>query len=261
MKLEVLSRYPATPSSHPPLLLVHGAFTNATCWEFFLEFFAEQGLEVHALSLRGHGQSEGWLDGSGVPDYVADIHRVAQALKRPPVLVGHSMGGYLAQVYARQHAVAGLVLMASLPPWGLGMVLSHMSVMYPWEWARFLNYSWLPKKVHPQDPVWQVILGQAPDPRLAARWEPQRESFRSALELSVPLLLPWAQPEVPVLVMGASGDKLISPSIARATALAYDAELQLFEMEGHAMMLDQQWGRVATSLQHWVTGSGNAAAA
>lgn len=261
MNLEILSRYPATPSSLPPLVLIHGAFTNASCWEHFLDFFAAEGVEVHALSLRGHGLSEGCLDASGVPDYVADIKQVAQSLKQPPLLVGHSMGGYLAQVYARQEEVAGLVLMASLPPWGLGMVLGHMSVLYPWEWARFLNYSWLPRKVGLQDPFWQVILGKQPDPAWAERWEPQRESFRSALELSVPLLSPWTQPEVPVLVMGASGDKLIPPPLTQATARAYDAELQLFEMEGHAMMLDQQWGEVATSLRHWMTRVGNATVA
>ena len=44
---------------------------------------------------------------------------MASQLPAPPVLIGHSMGGMVAQKYLESHEAAGLVLMASVPPQGL----------------------------------------------------------------------------------------------------------------------------------------------
>ena len=58
MALEVLTA--GKPSDRPPLLFVHGSFCGAWIWaEHFLPFFAEAGWECCAVSLRGHGGSEG----------------------------------------------------------------------------------------------------------------------------------------------------------------------------------------------------------
>ena len=60
MKLEVISRQPDYPNAAPPLLFIHGANSGAWVWEqHFLGDMAERGFEAHALSLRGHGESDG----------------------------------------------------------------------------------------------------------------------------------------------------------------------------------------------------------
>ncbi|HEX9180581.1 MAG TPA: alpha/beta fold hydrolase, partial [Burkholderiales bacterium] len=60
MKLEVLRAAPAQPAGRAPLLFVHGAFSAAWCWaEHFLPYFADRGYDSYAVSLRGHGASEG----------------------------------------------------------------------------------------------------------------------------------------------------------------------------------------------------------
>ena len=120
--LEVMVRTPAVPTAAPPLLFIHGAFTAAWCWaEHFLDFFAEEGFNCYAVSLSGHGGSraKGSLDSLSIADYVADVARVAGELPVPPVLIGHSMGGFVAQKYLEDHAAAGAVLMCSVPPQGL----------------------------------------------------------------------------------------------------------------------------------------------
>jgi hypothetical protein len=60
VKLEVITRKPSTPQKTTPLLFVHGSWHAAWCWdEHFLPYFADCGYEAHAVSLRGHGGSEG----------------------------------------------------------------------------------------------------------------------------------------------------------------------------------------------------------
>lgn len=62
----------------------------------FLDWFAERGWPVHAISLRGHGGSEGheMLGQWGVDHYVADVMQVIDEIGEAPVLIGHSMGRF-----------------------------------------------------------------------------------------------------------------------------------------------------------------------
>ena len=122
--LEVLTSIPdgKLPVHKTPLLFIHGAYTAAWCWEeHFMPWFASQGYFCYALSLSGHGTSRGrkQLDNFGINDYVDDVATVVAALPAPPVLVGHSMGGFVAQKYLEQHKTPAAVLMCAVPPQGL----------------------------------------------------------------------------------------------------------------------------------------------
>ena len=93
-ELEILSRHPVVNGSprpdRPPLLFVHGGYCDAWCWDcYFLPFLARRGYGAHALSLRGHGGSDGRhaLSTTGIDDYTVDVIRVARQFDRPPVLV------------------------------------------------------------------------------------------------------------------------------------------------------------------------------
>ncbi|MBK7417265.1 MAG: alpha/beta fold hydrolase [Dechloromonas sp.] len=58
--LEVFSCKPARKTGQPTLLFVHGAFAGAWMWtETFMPVLAEAGYPCYAVSLRGHGGSDG----------------------------------------------------------------------------------------------------------------------------------------------------------------------------------------------------------
>jgi alpha-beta hydrolase superfamily lysophospholipase len=61
LKLETLVRLPREPRpDRARVLLVHGICVGAWVWEqHVMPYLADAGFEVHALSLRGHGASEG----------------------------------------------------------------------------------------------------------------------------------------------------------------------------------------------------------
>jgi pimeloyl-ACP methyl ester carboxylesterase len=96
--LEVIDK--GSSEDAPPLLFVHGAWHGAWCWdEHFLDFLADRGFRAVALSLRGHGNSptDKRLSRCSIADYVHDVVSVAETLPTPPVVIGHSMGGFVAQ--------------------------------------------------------------------------------------------------------------------------------------------------------------------
>src|SRR3954469_12840970 len=98
--LELISHTPARRAKPTKLLFVHGAFVAAWCWDDnFLPYFAEHGFAAHAVSLRGHGGSEGRaeLSSTTVNDYEADVQLVASHLGAPVAVIGHSMGAMVVQ--------------------------------------------------------------------------------------------------------------------------------------------------------------------
>ena len=102
------------------VVMVHGAFCGGWAFEAFRAPFEAAGFEVVAPDLRGHqpGAPSGAVVGVSMADYAADIARLCADLSEPPVLLGHSMGGLVAQLAARRAPVRALVLLAPSPPWG-----------------------------------------------------------------------------------------------------------------------------------------------
>ena len=82
-------------------VLIHGAWHAAWCWQNFLDFFADTGYRALAVSLRGHGGSatSKRLRRCSLADYVEDVESVAATLPARPVVIGHSLGGFIAQKY------------------------------------------------------------------------------------------------------------------------------------------------------------------
>ena len=98
----------------PTLVLVHGTLIDFRYWTAQMDPFAERS-RVIAVSLRHHypnPSTDGQSD-SGLRVHAADIAALIRTLAGPPVhLVGHSYGGFVALLVARDHPglVRSLVL-------------------------------------------------------------------------------------------------------------------------------------------------------
>ncbi|WP_313388392.1 alpha/beta hydrolase [Achromobacter aegrifaciens] len=101
----------------PGLLFVPGAYHGAWCYAHYLDFFARAGLACAALDLRGHGAlpQDAAFASVGIADLGQDVVSALDALARPTVVIGHSMGALPALLGASQRTVAGVVLLAPSP--------------------------------------------------------------------------------------------------------------------------------------------------
>lgn len=107
---------------YPALLFVHGAANGAWVWNFWRQYLRPFGWDTNVLDLRGHGRSLP-VDFTTVTmeDYVADLESVTAQMTaskgRHPVVIGWSMGGLVALMYAaRRDDVPALVLLSPSPP-------------------------------------------------------------------------------------------------------------------------------------------------
>lgn len=256
--LEVISRQPpAKVSRHgTPLLFLHGAYAAAWCWdEHFLPYFAERGYAAHALSVSGHGGSPGreHLDSFGIDHYVKDVVEVVAQLPAPPVLVGHSMGGMVAQKYLEGHEAAGLVLMSSVPPQGLWAAALGLAFQKPGLMSD-LN-SLLGGGRVALDTLREAMFAQPVGVEDLKRWyrRLQPESHRAIWDMTLfnlPLKSRMRLP--PLLVMGAEHDSLIPSSQVAMTARHYGVDAEIFPGMGHGMMLERDWAQVAGRIYDWL---------
>ncbi|MHB8696286.1 MAG: alpha/beta fold hydrolase [Solirubrobacteraceae bacterium] len=96
------------------LLLIHGAWHGAWCWEPVIERLEANGIGAEALDLPGHGDSA-----APPTDLHGHAEAVRQALERTRgrvVLVGHSYGGAVITQVGEHPAIEQLVYLAAMVP-------------------------------------------------------------------------------------------------------------------------------------------------
>ena len=256
MQLEVIANV-ENATRPAPILFVHGAWHAAWCWENFLPYFAKQGYASYAVSLRGHGASEGrekirWY--SAARGYVADVEQIAQTLSRPPILVGHSVGGYVVQKYLETHTAAAGVLLASVPVSGSFGLGHRFRKRHPWPFLKALMmlspWQMVETPALMQDALFSQQVSAEDIARHFARLQP--ESFKMLLET---MLLNLPRPDkvrTPLLVLAAANDHVFTVAEAQATARAYATEAEIFPNMAHDMMLEPNWQQVADRILGWL---------
>lgn len=263
MHIEVITREPDAKSHSTPILFVHGMWHAAWCWlENFQPYFAQHGYKTHAISLRGHGASDGRDQLRMVPlaDFVTDLAHVINQLESSPILVGHSMGGMVIQKYLETHQAPAAVMLGSAPPKGLLPATLRSARRHPFNFLKVnftfnLNHN-IGKLVHYQEFFFSNNIASKDLKRYYDIVQVQDESMRAYLDM---MFMDLPQPEkvnTNMLVLGATDDNLISTSEVRATAKAYNAQAEFFPDMGHAMMLDNGWQSVADRIINWLSEQG-----
>jgi pimeloyl-ACP methyl ester carboxylesterase len=97
------------------VVLVHGAFHGAWCWEWVAKGLRERGIEAIAVDLPGHGQSA--LPLRDLRGDAEAVERVLHTCRAPVVLCGHSYGGaVIGEAVEPAANVAHLVYLAAVVP-------------------------------------------------------------------------------------------------------------------------------------------------
>ena len=257
--LNVISKSPKGKKRNlPPVLLVHGAWHGAWCWEGnFLDYFAKQGFETHAVDLRGHGDSpaRNAMRWNRISQYTDDVLSVIEGFEQPPFVIGHSMGGFVSQhVMRRTDHLAGVGLFATVPHYGAIMPTLNIMRTRPLSFAKAnLLWSLYPLVEDPMAAKHMFIADNTPDDKAIEYGRKLiDESYLGFLDM-VFLNLPWGKPaDVPVLVVGAEKDTLFSPASQQSTAKRYNADCKIVANAPHCAMISDQWQETADHFLNWM---------
>lgn len=255
--LEVIDKGRSTDTHPVPLLFVHGGCHAAWCWdEHFLDYFAERGFRAVAVSWRGHGRSglSQSLRSCSIADYVDDVRSVADDLGGQPILIGHSVGGFVVQKYLEQRRVPAGVLMASTPPQGILRASMRFWFRHPWIGIRANTFGESHEVFNTPRRARELLFCAHTPERIvescAARVEP--DSMRAVFVDQVLRLPKPTRVETPLLVLGGEDDGTISNREVHAAARAYGTQAELFPRMGHNMMLEPGWRDVAERICGWL---------
>jgi pimeloyl-ACP methyl ester carboxylesterase len=106
-------------ADRPSVLMLHGGGQNRFSWKNTGQALADEGFHVVALDSRGHGDSDRAPDADyDVDTLSADVMQVLDAIGRPVMLIGASMGGLTGILVADQAGpdrVTRLVLVDVVP--------------------------------------------------------------------------------------------------------------------------------------------------
>ncbi|OBJ53074.1 alpha/beta hydrolase [Mycobacterium sp. 1423905.2] len=254
--LEVIERG-STSAAHPtPLLFVHGGWHGAWCWEHFLDYFADAGYRAVAVSLRGHGNSPcaRSLHLCSVADYIEDIAETADRLGTKPVLIAHSLGGFVVQRFLESRSVPAAVLLASIPPQGVFGLATRVWRRQPWITVRSYTTGNLAGFINTPPLARQnLFCAQTPEAVVAAcAARVQPEGLRAAMIDAMFRRVRTKRVSTPMLVLGAADDGLVSRAEVQATAHAYGTEAEFFPNMGHNMMMEPGWPDVAERIHAWL---------
>ena len=210
------------PGSASPLVILHGGGEHSGRYAETAARFALEGYAVHAFDLPGHGRSPGKRGHvSSFDVYVEALRRfIAQVTADhggwKPVLIGHSLGGLVATLYAIRYPEHIRCLVLSSPLWGLSVPVPAWQRLL----ARFLS------------PLWPSLTLERPRQTGAAlSHDPQVETrylndplvhFRASVRLYTEIQdrcgeLPRELPKlkVPLLLMQAGSDRVVSPEAVK----------------------------------------------
>jgi pimeloyl-ACP methyl ester carboxylesterase len=261
-RLEVIDKGRCSGLHPVPLVFVHGAFQAAWCWdENFLDFFAGHGYRAVAFSLRGHGSSPSSkpVRSCSIADYVEDLCSVCADLSPKPVVIGHSMGGFVVQKYLETHDAPAAVLMASAPPRGHLRALTRLLRQRPGNCMKF-GLTGDPSDLYGTSDGFRNLYfsERTPDVVLAdaaRRFQP--DSLRALnLDMTLGNRVTPERVSTSVMVLGGHSDGTYRRTDVLATAAAYRTVAEFFPDTGHQMMLDSTWASVAQRIQMWLASRG-----
>jgi pimeloyl-ACP methyl ester carboxylesterase len=235
----------------PPLLFLHGAFGGPHIWRRFVApFFEARGYTVAApeLAARDAGPLR-------MRDYVAAARAAADELGGRPVVIGHSLGGLVAQHLAAEGRASAMALVAAPGPMGAGPSLWKLAALHPRALAALmLAQAGAGAVLGPQAARATLFTETASDAWIMANAPPPRPESPLALWDAMTWDLPmWPLARGrPTLALLGDRDAFVPAADLTAIAMAYGAETEIMPDMAHGAPIDPHWKRLAWRLTQWL---------
>ncbi|MFM0378623.1 lysophospholipase [Paraburkholderia strydomiana] len=264
-----LYRWPVIGTPRATVALIHGLAEHAGRYRALATRLNAAGVELMAIDLRGHGRAPGkraYVD--RFDDYLLDAQALLDAAFQarphaPLFLMGHSMGGAVAALYATERLGPARDDLGTRLS---GLILSSPALAPGRDVPRWmLKLSQVISRVWPNFPAMKIdaaLLSRVPAVVDANRNDPLVHHGPIPARTGAELLLAMARIEagraalrLPLLVYHGTADKLTEPEGSRdfsEHAGSPDKTLRLYEGSFHETMNDLDGERVMSELIEWI---------
>lgn len=259
--LEILTLEGNLSKDGHPILFIHGFSAGAWMFEMnYFGFFSTRGHPVYALNLRGHGGSFGQdqLSRASLNDFYQDVTEavdfVAKTAGRPPVLIGHSMGGVLTQKYIETHALPAAVIM-SMGDVSIGMKHFMRWCMTHYFWLTLgMMVSGNSRKFFGKTRIQRAVL-LAPndhlDDQTIGKFIAQPGSEVVFKDLQRIKLTDCPRTTKTLLIAG-DRDPIAPVRAIQSLSERYRCEHKIIDNKSHDLMLSSGWEKTAQYIINWL---------
>ena len=272
--LTVAVEQPPRPTALPPLLLIPGLNAGAWVFERYQRFLVKQGYTTYAVNLRGHYGSRPVPHIGQVPfsAYVDDALEVARAIAVDhemapavgperstadaappsplPVVIGHSLGGLIAQRLAEEQVVRAAVLVCPAPPRGIPLLSWEVIRRQPRYLPAIARGRPLLPSLEDNAPVALNKIPPEERAKVQNRFVP--DSGRAARDVLFGVPVDARRVTCPMLVIAGAEDRYVPPRVVHRIARRYAAPFREYFGHGHMMPIEPGWETPLREMEHWL---------
>jgi pimeloyl-ACP methyl ester carboxylesterase len=247
------------------IMMVHGMWGGPWVWERYRRYFEARGYRCITPALRHHEpcpdrETLARLGTTSLLDFAHDLEEEIYHLDDKPIVMGHSMGGLLAQMLGSRGLAKALVLLT--PAWPRGILGLKPSVIRCFLSAVTTPGFWKKPMRQTYGEAVYAMLGRMPDRERKDIFERLvHESGRAGFEIGFWPLDPGKASLVdsdavtcPTLVIAGAEDNLTPASVVRRVARKYTgaATLKEFSRHAHWVIGEPGWERIAGYCSDWL---------
>lgn len=241
------------------VVFIHGMMGGAWYWENYKNFFESKGVKCYIPNLRYHSkgaQPVAELGTTSIKDYVSDlkvqIEKIYKEEEKMPFVVGHSMGGLIAQILVAEGYGKAGVFLTPAPPRGIfALSLSQIWTFLP----VMIKPNWWKKPFKLSYKRFRYSILNNLDENESKRIYPNfcYESGKALFEIGLWALdktkateVNFSAVSVPVMFVGAKKDKITPKSIVVKTYKKYkNAIYEELKDNAHWVVGEKNWEKVA----------------
>lgn len=242
------------PTRLPPILLIPGAYSGAEYYDNnWIPMLNDYGFDCYSMSFRGRNSSRLQQFTITLDDYQADLAEAISLLPEPPILIAHSLGGYVAGRYCQQHQLPACILISPVPPDGVLSCYLSMCLRVPWSAFKMLSIMVLPQLANFGSPPHGLYSPNVPQPEIHNRKRMLgAEPLLAMLQLATPPPFQYTGKTKNILILGAQDDLVIPAHDVKRAIKQLQADGWVYPHMGHCMMIEPEAKTICEEMLTWL---------
>ena len=251
------------------ILFITGAFVGNNCWDDWKTYFEERGFATFAppwpykdatvAELRSrHPHNDKELARLTIEELLGHYENIIKSLNEKPILIGHSYGGLMTQIFLNRGLAAAGIAIHPVPPLGV----------FPYEFT-FLKAGWKSLGVFTdldetymmsfEDWQYAFVNGMSPDAQQNAydTYTIPESKTVSRGGLSSAAKVDFKKPHAPLLITAGDTDHIIPAHLNHRNYDAYETEgsvtdYKVFTGRNHFVLGQPTWKEDAEYIYNWI---------
>tara|TARA_R110002126_G_scaffold277560_3_gene423580 strand:- start:19094 stop:19885 length:792 start_codon:yes stop_codon:yes gene_type:complete len=252
------------------IVFIHGLWMHSSSWQKWMDYFNKQGYRTlnpgwpgDAETVAKCRENPNSIANKGVSEIVESYTKIIATLSEPPVVIGHSFGGLIAQILLSQNLVSGCIAINPAPIKGVWQLpLSVLKASFPvlgnpfnYKKANALTFKQfcygfanaIPKEEAKK--LYELYTIPAP-------CKPLFQAATATFAGNETKVNTGNTKRGPLLITGGEKDNQAPPILGKASLKKYNSsvisDFKLFENRGHSIAIDNGWKEVAEYSNNWL---------